>query len=55
MGGVSRVVWCIRGFFERFDIVICKGTNPEMISVYVCKLLLPVRCLKLCLVVWSLA
>jgi hypothetical protein len=28
MGGVSRVVWCIRRFFDRFEIVICRGANP---------------------------
>ena len=28
MGGVSRVVWCILRFFDRFEIVICRGTSP---------------------------
>ena len=30
MGGVSWVMWCLRRFFYRLEIVIYRGNNPEV-------------------------
>ncbi len=30
MGGVSWMVWCLRRFFDRLEIVIFKGNNPRV-------------------------